>query len=484
MEIPRNNTPPVKTDALPTGSAPIGRDPIDGASREGVLMLKGLMANKIIGPQGRSLWVELLRQVTLPQADKNSLIAQALANKLPVLPSWQQILGDTPIKLLELKLASGQKIWAATIKNGFEATLAKLPANTPIEIKTTKDGQLIFHSPTPAQSPAQIPLSNLWRKSLPVAQSSKELLQLMTPLIKPLGDLTGKVQHPLQPIQQFINQQSKAVANLLAATQQPPAKIDTAKLSQSVAQIVSNSGIFFEGKLRNVLMRDGQLAKEPLEQIVASDFKASILKSMAAINSFAPDSIPDEDQWPEHLWRLFLGVKDPSVPGQQKQQQFLLLEALLPSLSKTLAGIQLQQAQSLAEQEKAPGTLHFELPLPSSEGWINVSAQLTPLHGKIDPDAEGDTNKNTSNCSWRLHLEFNLPNNGLLAVQFLWQPGLLRGRVWANQPRLKKQLDEQLRELKKSLLEGGINAEQLMISEEPIEKTPLPIHQPLVDIKT
>lgn len=475
MEIPSNNPPAIKADALNSSNSP--------ASREGELLLKGLLANQIIGPQGRSLWVELLRHVTLPQAEKN-LLTQAQPTKTPVLPSWQQILTDAPIELIELKLPSGQKIWAATLKNWFDSVLSKLPANSPIEIKTTKDGQLIFQNPAPAQSSIQVALPNVWRKYLPMAQSSKELMQLMTPLLKPLGDLTGKVQHPLQPIHQFISQQSKAVAVILAATQQPSAKIDKANLSQSVAQIVSNSGIFFEGKLRNTLVGDGQIPKEPLEQIVASDFKASILKSMAAINSFTPDTVPDEDQWPEHLWRLFLGVKDPAVSGQQKQQQFLLLEALLPSLTKTLAGIQLQQAQSLAEQEKAPGTLHLELPLPSSEGWLNLSAQLTPLHAKIDPEADGGTDNNRTSGSWRLHLEFNLPNNGLLAVQFLWQPGLLRGRVWANQPRLKKQLDEQLRELKKSLLEGGINAEQLLISEEPIEKTPLPIHQPLVDIKT
>jgi hypothetical protein len=77
-----------------------------------------------------------------------------------------------------------------------------------------------------------------------------------------------------------------------------------------------------------------------------------------------------------------------------------------------------------------------------------------------------------------------LPQNGLLAVQFLWQPGLLRGKVWANQPKLKQQLKDQLKQLKQSLQEGGINAEQLTFSDEPIPKPSPPINQPLVDIQT
>ncbi|HRH77963.1 MAG TPA: hypothetical protein PK129_11485, partial [Cellvibrionaceae bacterium] len=60
----------------------------------------------------------------------------------------------------------------------------------------------------------------------------------------------------------------------------------------------------------------------------------------------------------------------------------------------------------------------------------------------------------------------------------------LRGKVWANQPKLKHQLKDQLKQLKQALQAGGINADQLCLSEEPIAKPPTPINQPLVDIQT
>lgn len=473
--------------------------------REGVLVLRGLMNNALALPAGKSLWVELLSHIPLPTTLEQSLPQLAKKTVGPIPSNWQPLLIQQPLELIELKLPSGQKIWAVTLRAWFEVAVASSPPKTLLEVKTSKDGQLILPASTSGTlisnnstsnktnsnsltSNNSSALTELWRKSLPTAQPPKQLMQLMTPLVKPLANLPTQSNHPLQPIQHFITQHTQRINTLLTLTQLPPTPITQQQTSQHVAQLISNSGVFLEAKLRNIVNKPESLNKEQLKEaaeVTTQDFKAQLLKSLVGINQQSPQLSETHTEWPEHLWHLFLGNKEETPSTPTKNSQWLLLEALLPSLQKTLAGIQLQQSHSLAEQEKNSGIRHFEIPLPSSEGWINLSAQITPANHHLVDDAESSAQQaRAANASWRLLLEFNLPNNGLLAVQFLWQPGFVRGQVWANQAKLKQQLKDQLRTLKKSLLEGGINAEQLHITDEPITKPPLPIHHPLVDIQT
>lgn len=474
-QSPMMDIPPVNPPAITPAQL--------NALREGVLLLKGLMNNSVSLSPGKSLLVELLTHLPLPVAAQNNLPQLAKINP-PPLPSWQPLLGDAPLELVELKLPSGQKIWATTLRSSFETVLNQLPPKALLEVRTSKDGQLVLQPPSrPESVPA--PLVELWRKSLPIAQSPKSLMQLMTPLVKPLANLTPTTSHPLQPIQQFMQRQTHQLNSLLSLVPPPITETKKQQISQVMENLISNSGVKLEAKLRSLIgIPEGKQASQ-LDEITTQDFKAQILKSVVAINHLTPQAMATDDELPEHLWRLFTGSKETENTPATKNGGWLLLETLLPSLQKTLAGIQLQQAHSLAEQAKAPGAVQFEIPIPSPDGWINLSAQLTPmLHNSIE-DAESQAQKARGNAnSWRLLLEFMLPQNGLLAVQFIWQPGHLRGQVWANQPRLKEQLKEQLRSLKKSLLEGGINAEQLHITDDPISKPPLPINQPLVDIQT
>jgi hypothetical protein len=452
--------------------------------REGVLLLRGLMNNLLTLPAEKSLWVELLRHMPLPASQQQALLGQPAQKPNPQ-PSWQPLLGELPIELVELKLPSGQKIWAATLNTWFTKNLADLPPKSLLEVKPTKDGQLIIVPANKQDSAAsqQAGLTELWRKSLPQAQSPKQLLQLFTPILKPLANLPPG-SHPLQPIQRFIERQSQQINNLISHLNAPPSDSQKKQVAHITQQFINHSGVMLETKLRAVLSQPAALLPAAMDEITTYDFKAQILKTLVAINQLTPHSTTGEDQWPENLWHMFLGNKE-AMPSSKPNGHWLLLETLLPSLQKTLAGIQLQQAHSLAEQTKSPGTLVFELPLPSAEGWITLSAQLTPLQqGQVEEDGKQEKSARVQGATWRLFLEFNLPQNGLLAVQFLWQPGLLRGKVWANQPKLKQQLKDQLKQLKQSLQAGGINAEQLTFSDEPIPKPSPPINQPLVDIQT
>jgi hypothetical protein len=469
--------PPVSPPTIPAAPA--------NSLREGVLLLKGLMNNQIALAPEKTLLIELISHLPLPSSTPANL--NLLANqKITPLPSWQPLLTQAPLELLELKLPSGQKIWAVALRSWLETTLAQLPAKSLLEVKTSKDGQLLWQPPANNSSTfASTSLPELWRKYLPVAQSPKQLMQLMAPLTKPLNNLAHGSSHPLRPIQQFMLRQGQSVNTLLNLVHSPPSEPQKNRTSQLVSQLITNSGVFLEGKLRNIISPPEGRLVDPLSEITTRDFKAQILKALFAINQLTPDSVPSEEEWPDNLWHLFLGNKEGAPTTSAKNGNWLLLETLLPSLQKALAGIQLQQTHSLADQAKNSGALHFELPLPSAEGWINLSAQLIPMHNAaIDEDATSAQQARATAASWRLLLEFNLPQNGLLAVQFLWQPGMLRGQVWANQPKLKQSLKEQLKQLKESLQQGGINADQLHISDEPITKPSPPIHHPLVDIQT
>ncbi|HEY6528333.1 MAG TPA: flagellar hook-length control protein FliK [Cellvibrionaceae bacterium] len=471
-------------DIPPISSPPVSPAPANSL-REGVLLLKGLMNNQVALAPEKSLLVELISH--LPLATSTQANLNLLANqKIAPLPSWQPLLTEAPLELLELKLPSGQKIWAAALRSWFETTLAQLPAKSLIELKTSKDGQLLWQPPVDNSAKSVGPaLPELWRKYLPIAQSPKQLMQLMAPLVKPLSNLPSNSSHPVQHIQQFMLRQGQNVNSLLNLAQSPPSELQKSRTSQLVTQLIANSGVFLEGKLRTIINPPEGRLVESLSEIITHDFKAQILKALFAINQLTPDSVPSEEEWPDNLWHLFLGNKEGASTTTAKNGNWLLLETLLPSLQKTLAGIQLQQTHSLAEQAKNTGAMHFDLPLPSAEGWINLSAQLIPMHNTaVDEDSSSEQQARAMAASWRLLLEFNLPQNGLLAVQFLWQPGMLRGKVWANQPKLKQSLKEQLKQLKESLQQGGIDAEQLHISDEPITKPSPPINHPLVDIQT
>lgn len=455
--------------------------------REGVLLLRGVMNNLLTLPAEKSLLVELLRHMPLATVEQQTLQGQHAGPKMNPQPSWQPLLGNMPLELVELKLPSGQKIWAATLREWFASTLAQLPPKSLFAVKPSKDGQLILLPPSAPQTaaPQQAALGELWRKSLPLAQPAKQLLLLMSPLVKPLANLPS-TSHPLQPIQQFIERQSQQIGSLLNQVKSPPNPTQSNPIAQITQTLINHSGLFLEPKLRAITHLPAAAQPEALEDITHYDFKAQILKTLSAINQLTPQSTESNEDWPDNLWHLFMGGKEGAAPAAQKNAHWLLLETLMPSLHKTLAGLQLQQAHSLAEQAKNPGSLVFELPLPSAEGWITLSAQLTPQHpNQADEDESAEKAARAAPpTSWRLFLEFNLPHNGLLAVQFWWQPGLLRGKVWANQPKLKHQLKDQLKQLKQALQAGGINADQLCLSEEPIAKPPAPINQPLVDIQT
>ena len=466
---------------LPTPQLP----PQTGNLREGVLLLKGLMNNLVALPPDKSLLVQLLAHAPLPAAQQQTLLTEA--SQKPAVPaSWQALLGDVPIELLELKLPSGQKIWAATLRTWFDSSLARLPAKSLIAVTPTQDGQLRVEQ-EPQLKPAALPvaLGDLWRKSLPLAQPPKQLLQLLAPLTKPLADLPPANNHPLQPLSRFIERQNQQVTALVNLAKLPASPAQKSELTTITKNLINDSGIGLETKLRSALAQPEPVRTAVLTDITRFDFKAHILKTLSAINQLTPYTTPGDDQWPEHLWPLFLGTKEGSSPGAGKNGNWLLLEALLPSLQKTLAGIQLQQANTAAEQAKNPSALNFEIPLPGPEGWITLSAQLIPSQqAKIDEDGGADKPARAPPATWRLFLEFNLPQNGLLAVQFIWQPGLLRGKVWANQAKLKQPLKDQLKQLQQSLLTGGINAEHLTYSDEPITRPPPPINHPLVDIQT
>lgn len=468
---------------IPPFIPPTPGQPPPNNLREGVLLLRGLMNNLVTLPADKSLLVELIRHMPLPAAQQQVLLGQS--PKISPQSSWQPLVGEMPLALVELKLPSGQKIWAATLRSWLATTLAQLPPKTLLEVKPTKDGQLIIVPPSPHNppTPQQAALGELWRKNLPLAQSPKQLLQLMAPLIKPLASLP-MASHPLQPLQQFIERQNQQITNLISQLKTPPTEVHKNQVTHITAQLIQRSGVLLESKLRSATSLPAAMVPAALDDIITYDFKAQILKTLSAINQLTPQNTPDDTQWPENLWHLFLGTKE-STKETRQNGHWLLLETLLPSLQKTLAGIQLQQTHSLAEQAKHPGSLMFELPLPSAEGWITLSAQLTPLQqAQVDEEGASEKAARAPTTTWRLFLEFNLPHNGLLAIQFLWQPGLLRGKVWANQPKLKHQLKDQLKQLKQALHAGGINAEQLTFSDEPITKPTSPINQPLVDIQT
>ena len=98
-------------------------------------------------------------------------------------PSWQPLLGNMPLELVELKLPSGQKYGRQHCVSGFASTLAQLPPKSLFAVKPSKDGQLILLPPSAPQTaaPQQAALGELWRKSLPLAQPAKQLLLLMSP---------------------------------------------------------------------------------------------------------------------------------------------------------------------------------------------------------------------------------------------------------------------------------------------------------------
>ncbi|HNG60563.1 MAG TPA: hypothetical protein PKZ52_12125, partial [Cellvibrionaceae bacterium] len=331
---------------IPPFIPPTPLQPPQNNLREGVLLLKGLMNNLLTLPADKSLWVELLRHMPLPSAQQQAILGQG-GQKTSPQPSWQPLLGEAPIELVELKLPSGQKIWAATLRSWFATNLAPLPPKSLLEVKPTKDGQLLMVPTKPNNLPApqQALLGELWRKSLPQAQSPKQLLQLMAPLVQPLADLPRSSRHPLQPIQQFIERQSQQVNNLISQLKIPTTETQKNQIAQLTAKFINHSGVLLEPKLRSAIAQPAT-QPESIDEITTYDFKAQILKTLAAINQLTPHTTPGDDEWPDNLWHLFLGNKE-GAPSSRQNGHWLLLETLLPSLQKTLAGIQLQQTHSL-----------------------------------------------------------------------------------------------------------------------------------------
>jgi len=213
-----------------------------------------------------------------------------------------------------------------------------------------------------------------------------------------------------------------------------------ALIRELLGKLPSLSNINSAAALKNVLQHSGLFLESALNSRadqINDDLKALLLKLAAQIQS----SI--------------------AVTDQNKQTRELL-EQLFRQTESALARIQINQLQSL-KQDNAPQALLLELP-------ISEKAHLDNFRLLITRDKQSQQGDSHDEEQWQVRLQFKLPGLGLVEASINIKHQQANVTFIAKDPATAVLFDDRLNELRRDLIEHGLNIGQLSSYHGRIEK--------------
>ncbi len=505
------------------------------------------LQNRLEANTGRSFLAQVLAQIPVTQGEKQQLLALLnLDTKTasPALtPALRQLISSPALTLISLKIPGS----AAPIST---LSAAPLPNNIAVRLVVRPDGQLQLvtqdaaptpaktsNMPAPTRAPAPASPANINTPSgsspttatrpAPKDVSGPSLQAMSAPNLKPLlqAELSEVLRsalpkaQPLAPLLQLLHTISAqlppekqhllpqlitpAVVKIMQALQtqtQAIAKVvDQPALTQPLKEAIKNSGVFLEAQLKNAPPPSNPVnAKlDTPTPVLEQDIKALLLGAIAQLNSSTPTATPSavpEDASVDALFMHLFGGRKTDVMGQPSPQlptasaKFLLQEALLPLLQKSLALIQVQQSQTASALLDEPNRQHFQLDiplrLPDGFGNLALKIQELPYYATDEKSEQKKRDAKTQMRQWRVFMEFDLGNAGLLTAQIHWLPQQLRAQFWADNKTLRKKTQERLKTLQQQLREAGLPIDSLICNQNTPPKSTINIHYALVDVST
>lgn len=286
-----------------------------------------------------------------------------------------------------------------------------------------------------------------------------------------------------------------------------------------LAQIIKNSGVFFENKLNHAVQAGAstnaitrtfmQDQKGALLNLVSkinqeltgenkplsSDQTLKLLQQVSAFTAASPATSGGQPATPKSDAALSIALlmqqlmTKPVKELSDKELRTQLLVLLQQHSVHSLAKIQLQQLHSLNQEidkkESAQTNASWQVEVP-----VKHHNDVNPLHLRIDREWVDDKNQQENNGNatkvkqWTVTMRFDLPKLGELCSQFSIIDTNISVVLWAAQEKTFKQVREQMDELRKQLESEGINVRQLQCMKGMPTQKPMALSYSLIDIST
>jgi hypothetical protein len=467
---------------------------------------------------------QLLSTVGKP-LDQSTLLKTAQ----PIAPEAQQFKTDIKVNnqsfelITKLPIPKGSRIQLTIAQNNLATII-----NVSSPISSQADRGITNKQLTSAQSQAAlITQTNNSQKAIPtqnntspaqttasnyqsvIEQGLREALPQQQPLRNLLPLLREITQQPLQQIPKKMLQDLNTLLKQFPTSQQ-------LQQSKQLQQAINNNGIFFEAKLAQSpselqakkiptannqtttnSMAAAQMLSPPL-QLINHDVKAQLQQLLlqlakATTPSTAAQNTEEKKQQLTYaqpiLSTLNLDTSGTATKIQASSEQNLdiLLRQLSSQLLSTLARIQLNQLESLANRQQNS---------PDNQGPINSWTMEMPiLHGKnidnlelrIDQhtidDEEGNNNHDGKKL-WVVMLDFDLHSLGKMNIQLKIVEQQVSAIVWSQIESTHREVKQQIKYLTENLEKVGVKVKQVDCKLGLPPKNNLPIYKQLVDIRT
>jgi hypothetical protein len=340
-----------------------------------------------------------------------------------------------------------------------------------------------------------------------------------------------------------INQQQLVSPSLEQALKSVAEKIRSPQqLSQpkALAQIIKNSGVFFENTLKNQLAATTQLPPNistTIKSTVTQDLKGSLLhlfnnvnqeltgdkkplsteqtvKLLQQLNSYAENtrqttqaaqttaipadiaknSLPNSINLPIDLNVLMQQLMNKPVKElSNKELRTQLLVLLQQHSLHSLAKIQLQQLaslnhnlnNSLNNSDGTQATASWQIDIP-----VKHHNEVQQLHLHIEREWVDDKNSTHEKKStvkikqWSVTLRFDLPTLGEFCAQLAIIDTSISATLWATRETTLVQVRQHLEHLRKQLEQEGIQVKQLQCIKGMPPLKPIALGYALIDIST
>lgn len=395
--------------------AEITRQPSTGASRL-LLDVRGqsIAVNASIGETSLETgdWVKIMRagnELQLlgklaPAAE--STIARALAQRLP----WQQ-----------------------SIDAGLMRTLAALTSGLRADPATS------------AQNPAP-PLSGATQPLPPGVRQAIEQLAALLPgrqALATLGSPEARGQ-PLTPL--------GTVAAMPATTSESPA-------ANQVRQWITQSGLFAESRTARATDAPPADLKLALGRVIHQLLEHQG-QSMNGFNRLTPIPSPDLVQAPLQFPGAAATSGTPQFAAEPTNvgQMLRLLAGVLNRITVNQLHSQVLSTRTTADAPAPNNTLLIDLP------WLNQNNEPRLMQLRVEEQAgenDSDRKARARKTEWKLSLAMNLDQAGAMHFDVSLGFGRISAQVWAEKQSTLQQARDQLPELRKSLVDIGLEVVDL-----------------------
>jgi hypothetical protein len=457
----------------------------------------------------------------LPEADSTTVTpAKNLADSVATSTNIQSPITKNIAALNELlKTALANLTPQADAADNNDANISKQISTTNTTTYSAKDLSLKFSIQTdnkntnPITTATKTVVSENLRNLLPQKDTPNVLLSTIAKL----------QQLPLASRSQLISPSLEQALKSVAAQIRLPEQLSQPKV---LAQVLKNSGNFFEHKLNEAVQNNGaqnsnsQIGKNSLNNTYSQDLKGALLTLLnRTTQDMNGDKRPLSNEQTQKLIQQIgstpffnpsLGATSNGVKGDIAQVLNLFMQQLMLKPAKelsdkelrtqlltllqqhsvhSLAKIQLQQLHSLNHEldtkDSATPNASWQIEIP-----VKHHNDVHQLHVRIDREwvdekNESDTEKTITKVKqWSVTLTFDLPTLGEFCAQLAIINTQVSATLWAAQEKTFTHVREQIEGLRKQLESEGINVKYLQCVRGVPPQKPMALSYSLIDIST